>query len=107
MLDIDSHASIWDGCKMGDAEVVPFKHNDISAMEKASEADSRGRGQAGGAGRRLFDAGRHCPLKEMIPRCQENGAMVLVDEGRIRWASSPPTGARVAEQGAASMMSIS
>ena len=25
VLDIDSHASIWDGCKLGDAEVVPFK----------------------------------------------------------------------------------
>ncbi|RYE49985.1 MAG: aminotransferase class I/II-fold pyridoxal phosphate-dependent enzyme, partial [Hyphomicrobiales bacterium] len=34
VLDIDSHASIWDGCKMGDAEVVPFKHNDIDAMER-------------------------------------------------------------------------
>ncbi|RZV31011.1 MAG: aminotransferase class I/II-fold pyridoxal phosphate-dependent enzyme, partial [Sphingomonadaceae bacterium] len=26
ILDIDSHASIWDGCAMGNAEVVPFKH---------------------------------------------------------------------------------
>ena len=34
VLDIDSHASIWDGCKLGDAEVVPFKHNDIEAMDK-------------------------------------------------------------------------
>ena len=34
LLDIDSHASIWDGCKMSDAEVVPFKHNDSSALER-------------------------------------------------------------------------
>ena len=34
VLDLDSHASIWDGCKMGDAEIVPFRHNDISALEK-------------------------------------------------------------------------
>ena len=34
VLDIDSHASIWDGCKLGDAEIVPFKHNDIEAMDK-------------------------------------------------------------------------
>src|ERR671913_627521 len=33
-LDIDSHASIWDGCALGNAEVVPFKHNDIVAMDK-------------------------------------------------------------------------
>ena len=34
ILDIDSHASIWDGCAMGNAEVVPFKHNDVEALEK-------------------------------------------------------------------------
>src|SRR6187431_2302414 len=34
VLDIDSHASIYDGCKMGDAEIVPFRHNDIGALEK-------------------------------------------------------------------------
>src|SRR5689334_25044431 len=34
VLDIDSHASIYDGCKMGDAEIVPFRHNDIEALEK-------------------------------------------------------------------------
>jgi 7-keto-8-aminopelargonate synthetase-like enzyme len=38
VLDIDSHASIWDGCAMGKAEVVPFKHNDIEAMKNASSA---------------------------------------------------------------------
>ena len=34
ILDIDSHASIYDGCAMGKAEIVPFKHNDIEALEK-------------------------------------------------------------------------
>src|SRR3546814_11701280 len=34
ILDIDSHASIYDGCKMGDAEIVAFRHNDIEALEQ-------------------------------------------------------------------------
>ena len=34
VLDIDSHASIYDGCAMGRAEIVPFRHNDIEALEK-------------------------------------------------------------------------
>ena len=34
ILDVDSHASIWDGCKMGNAEIVPFRHNDVDALEK-------------------------------------------------------------------------
>src|SRR6188472_2227739 len=33
VLDIDSHASIWDGCAMGNAEIVPFKHNDLEALD--------------------------------------------------------------------------
>src|SRR3546814_6417312 len=37
ILDIDSHASIYDGCKMGDAEIVAFRHNDIEALEKRLE----------------------------------------------------------------------
>ena len=41
VLDIDSHASIWDGCKLGDAEVVPFKHNDIEAMDKRLGRDRK------------------------------------------------------------------
>src|SRR5438105_15594928 len=34
VLDIDSHASIYDGCKLGDAEIVPFRHHDVTALEK-------------------------------------------------------------------------
>src|SRR4029453_7021300 len=34
ILDIDSHASIYDGCAMGNAQIVPFRPNDIEALEK-------------------------------------------------------------------------
>ena len=80
VLDIDSHASIWDGCKLGDAEVVPFKHNDIEAMDKRL-----GRIPAG-AGKLVILEGVYsmlgdiAPLKEMIAIAKANGAMVLVDE---------------------------
>ena len=33
ILDIDSHASIYDGCALGNAQIVPFRHNDIDALE--------------------------------------------------------------------------
>jgi 8-amino-7-oxononanoate synthase len=80
VLDIDSHASIWDGCKLGDAEVVPFKHNDIEAMDKRL-----GRIPAG-AGKLVILEGVYsmlgdiAPLKEMIAVAKKHGAMVLVDE---------------------------
>ena len=80
VLDIDSHASIWDGCKMGDAQVVPFKHNDIEAMEKRLKRIPAGAGKLVVLEGVYSMLGDIAPLKEMIRVAKENGAMVLVDE---------------------------
>jgi 7-keto-8-aminopelargonate synthetase-like enzyme len=80
VLDIDSHASIWDGCKMGDAEVVPFKHNDIEAMEKRLKRIPEGAGKLVVLEGVYSMMGDIAPLKEMIAIAKANGAMVLVDE---------------------------
>ncbi|MEA3548727.1 MAG: pyridoxal phosphate-dependent aminotransferase family protein, partial [Thermodesulfobacteriota bacterium] len=34
LLDADCHASIYDGCRLGGAEVIRFRHNDIGDLEK-------------------------------------------------------------------------
>lgn len=80
VLDIDSHASIWDGCKMGDAEVVPFKHNDIEAMEKRLKRIPEGAGKLVVLEGVYSMLGDIAPLKEMVKVAKDNGAMVLVDE---------------------------
>ena len=80
VLDIDSHASIWDGCKLGDAEVVPFKHNDIDAMEKRLKRIPEGAGKLVILEGVYSMLGDIAPLKEMIAVAKANGAMVLVDE---------------------------
>lgn len=80
ILDIDSHASIWDGCALGNAEVVPFKHNDVEALEKRLKrlpADAGKLVILEGVYSMLGDI---APLKEMIRVSKEAGAMVLVDE---------------------------
>src|SRR5690349_14406742 len=80
VLDIDSHASIYDGCAMGDAQIVPFRHNDIGALEKRL---ARIPAEAGklvvleGVYSMLGDV---APLKEMVAVAKAAGAMVLVDE---------------------------
>jgi len=97
ILDIDSHASIWDGCKMGDAEIVPFKHNDIDAMEK------RLRRVPAGAGILVVLEGVYsmmgdiAPLKDMIAIAKKYGAMVLVDEAHSMGFIGP-NGRGVAEE---------
>lgn len=80
ILDIDSHASIWDGCAMGNAEVVPFKHNDVDALEKRLKRIPEGAGKLVVLEGVYSMMGDVAPLKEMVRIAKENGAMVLVDE---------------------------
>ncbi len=80
VLDIDSHASIWDGCKLGDAEVVPFKHNDIGAMDKRLGRIPEGAGKLVVLEGVYSMLGDVAPLAEMVAVARRHGAMVLVDE---------------------------
>jgi 8-amino-7-oxononanoate synthase len=80
VLDIDSHASIWDGCALGNAEVVPFKHNDLDAMEKRLRRIPEGAGKLVILEGVYSMLGDIAPLKEMIAVAKKYGAMVLVDE---------------------------
>ena len=80
VLDIDSHASIWDGCALGNAEVVPFKHNDIEAMDKRLRRIPEGAGKLVILEGVYSMLGDIAPLKEMVAVAKEHGAMVLVDE---------------------------
>ncbi|SEL63175.1 serine palmitoyltransferase [Nitrosovibrio tenuis] len=34
MIDGDSHASIYDGCRLSGAEIIRFRHNDMADLEK-------------------------------------------------------------------------
>jgi 7-keto-8-aminopelargonate synthetase-like enzyme len=80
VLDIDSHASIYDGCALGNAEIVPFKHNDVEALEKRLKRIPEGAGKLVVLEGVYSMLGDVAPLREMIRVSKENGAMVLVDE---------------------------
>jgi len=80
ILDLDSHASIYDGCALGNAQIVPFRHNDLDALEK------RLRRLPPEAGKLVVLEGVYsmlgdiAPLDKMVPLAKSYGAMVLVDE---------------------------
>jgi len=80
IVDIDSHASIYDGCAMGNAETVAFRHNDIEALEKRLKRLPAEAGKLVVLEGVYSMMGDVAPLKEMVRICKENGAMVLVDE---------------------------
>src|SRR4030095_14529758 len=80
ILDIDSHASIYDGCALGNAQIVPFRHNDIDALEKRLWRLPEGAGKLVVLEGVYSMLGDIAPLNEMIAVSKANGAMVLVDE---------------------------
>lgn len=80
ILDIDSHASIYDGCAMGNAEIVAFRHNDVEALEKRLKRLPPEAGKLVVLEGVYSMLGDIAPLKEMIRVSKEAGAMVLVDE---------------------------
>lgn len=97
ILDIDSHASIWDGCAMGQAEVVPFRHNDVEALSKRLKRLPEEAGKLVVLEGVYSMLGDVAPLREMIAAAREAGAMVLVDEAHSMGFIGP-NGRGVAEE---------
>lgn len=80
ILDIDSHASIYDGCALGNAQIVPFRHNDVDALEKRLKRLPEGAGKLVVLEGVYSMLGDIAPLREMVAVSKAHGAMVLVDE---------------------------
>src|SRR6516165_4763040 len=86
LIDADSHASIYDACKMTQAEVIRFKHNDPSSLDARLRRISQKK-EGDREGNRLVVLegiysmlGDSAPLKEFVEVCKRYGAYVLVDE---------------------------
>ncbi|MGS1018237.1 serine palmitoyltransferase [Allosphingosinicella humi] len=80
ILDADSHASIYDGCALGNAQIVRFRHNSVEDLDKRlSRLPAEG-------GRLVVLEGVYsmlgdiAPLKEMVAVAKKHGAMIVVDE---------------------------
>jgi 8-amino-7-oxononanoate synthase len=81
MLDADCHASIYDGCQAGGAEVIRFRHNDTKDLEKRlrrlGERTARTLIVVEGIYSMLGD---RAPLAEIARLKTAFGATLLVDE---------------------------
>ena len=80
VLDADSHASIYDGCAMGNADIVRFRHNSVEDLAKRLgrlPPEAHKLVVLEGVYSMLGDV---APLTEMVAAAREAGAMVLVDE---------------------------
>jgi len=81
IIDADSHASIYDACKMGSATVIRFKHNDPADLDKRLQR------LAGTSGNKIIVVegiysmlGDQAPLREIAALKRKYGAYLIVDE---------------------------
>ncbi len=80
ILDADSHASIYDGCAQGNAEIVRFRHNDVEDLDKRLGRLPEGVGKLVVLEGVYSMLGDIAPLSEMVAVAKKHGAMVLSDE---------------------------
>ena len=86
LLDADSHASIYDGARLGGAKVTRFRHNDPDDLSRRLRLLAE-RTEPGSAGQNLIVVegiysmlGDVAPLREIAAVKRETGAYLLVDE---------------------------
>ena len=80
ILDADSHASIYDGCQQGNAEIVRFRHNSVEDLDKRLRRLPKEPAKLVVLEGVYSMLGDVAPLKEMVAVAKKHGAMVLSDE---------------------------
>ena len=81
LLDADCHASIYDGCRLGGAEIIRFRHNDVQDLEKRLRRLEKRNTNVLVVVEGLYSMlGDRAPLKEIVAVKDKYGAYLLVDE---------------------------
>ncbi|MCR0981094.1 serine palmitoyltransferase [Roseomonas populi] len=81
LLDADSHASIYDGARLGHAQVTRFRHNDPDDLRRRLRILSSQPGEKLIVAEGIYSMlGDTAPLREMVEVKREAGAWLLVDE---------------------------
>ena len=81
VIDADSHASIYDACKLSGAEIVRFRHNDAADLERRLRRLEKRRGDCLVVVEGIYSMlGDRAPLREIAAVTRAAGAYLLVDE---------------------------
>ena len=81
LLDADCHASIYDGCRMGGAEIHRFRHNDVQNLEKRLRRLEKRNANVLIVVEGLYSMlGDRAPLADIVAVKEKFGAYLLVDE---------------------------
>ncbi|NNL77604.1 MAG: aminotransferase class I/II-fold pyridoxal phosphate-dependent enzyme [Desulfobacterales bacterium] len=81
LLDADCHASIYDGCRLGGADVIRFRHNDVVDLEKRLRRLEKRNTNVLIVVEGLYSMlGDRAPLEDIVAVKSKYGAYLLVDE---------------------------
>ena len=95
-LDMQAHASLWEGVQSAGATPLPFLHNDIEHLQK--QLARHGRGLI------VVDAlystnGSVAPLRELVEIAERSGCLLIVDESHSLGTHGPRGAGLVADMG--------
>ena len=81
LIDGDSHASIYDGCRLSGAEIIRFRHNDVVDMEKRLKR----LGEKSSSTLIVIEGiysmlGDRAPLADIVSIKNSYGSILLLDE---------------------------
>ncbi|RPJ76091.1 MAG: aminotransferase class I/II-fold pyridoxal phosphate-dependent enzyme, partial [Desulfobacteraceae bacterium] len=81
LIDADSHASIYDGCRLSGAEVIRFRHNDPADLDKRLRRLGERAARTIVIVEGIYSMfGDRAPLAEIAAVKRRHGAYLLVDE---------------------------
>lgn len=81
LIDGDSHASIYDGCRLSGAEIIRFRHNDMSDLDKRlRRLGERSRSTLIIAEGIYSMLGDRAPLAEIVELKNAHNSILLLDE---------------------------
>ena len=81
LLDADCHASIYDGCRLGSAEIHRFRHNDANDLAKRLRRLEKRNTNVLVVVEGLYSMlGDRAPLADIVAVKNQYGAYLLVDE---------------------------
>ncbi len=81
LIDADSHASIYDGCRLSGAEIIRFRHNDPDNLAKRLQRLGERTANTLIVVEGIYSMmGDRAPLAEIVRVKEQYGACLLVDE---------------------------
>ncbi len=81
LIDGDSHASIYDGCKLSGADIVRFRHNDLNDLEKRLRRLGERTANTLIVSEGLYSMmGDQAPLAGIVELKRKYGGYLLLDE---------------------------